>query len=113
MVYLYYSTMLKDEVANSTNPTNKISLIAENLDDHSKSRVQLVGGRGDASGENLPTPATVDLAFTKALAGRDLKEGEFTFELKDESGKVLGTAKNTLDGKIKFGTLTFDQAGTF
>lgn len=48
MVYLYYSTMLKDEVANSTNPTNKISLIAENLDDHSKSRVQLVGGRGDA-----------------------------------------------------------------
>lgn len=113
MVYLYYSTMLKDEVANSTNPTNKISLIAENLDDHSKSRVQLVGGRGDASGEDLPTPATVDLAFTKALAGRDLKEGEFTFELKDESGKVLGTAKNTLDGKVKFGTLTFDQAGTF
>lgn len=113
MVYLYYSTMLKDEVANSTNPTNKISLIAENLDDHSGSKVQLVGGRGDASGEDLPTPATVDLEFTKALAGRDLKADEFTFELKDESGKVLGTAKNTLDGKVKFGTLTFDQAGTF
>ena len=113
MVYLYYSTMLKDEVANSTNPTNKISLIAENLDDHSGSKVQLVGGRGDASGEDLPTPATVNLEFTKALAGRDLKADEFTFELKDESGKVLGTAKNTLDGKIKFGTLTFDQAGTF
>lgn len=113
MVYLYYSTMLKDEVANSTNPTNKISLIAENFDGHTSSMVQLVGGRGDASGENLPTPATVNLEFTKALAGRDLKADEFTFELKDESGKVLGTAKNTLDGKIKFGTLTFDQVGTF
>lgn len=113
MVYLYYSTMLKDEVANSTNPTNKINLIAKDFDDKTNSYVQLVGGRGDASGENLPTPATVNLEFTKALAGRDLKEGEFTFELKDESGKVLGTAKNTLDGKVKFGTLTFDQAGTF
>lgn len=113
MVYLYYSTQLRDAVENSTNPTNRIELVAEGIGDHYKSKVQLVGGRGDASGEDLPVPATVDLEFTKSLAGRDLKDHEFNFELKDESGKVLTTASNTTDGKIKFGTLTFNQTGTF
>ena len=40
------------------------------------------------------TEATsAQFAFTKALAGRKLKDGEFTFVLKDEKGNVLQTVK--------------------
>ena len=56
MVYLYYKTKLTNAVKNSTNPTNKIELKAETNGATSYSYVQLVGGRGDASGENKPDP---------------------------------------------------------
>ena len=116
MIYVYYKTKLTQAESESYNPTNHVDLTYKNPAEKRQeynTRVALVNGKGDARGENLPTPAIVNLEFTKALAGRDLKADEFTFELKDESGKVLGTAKNTLDGKIKFGSLTFNQAGTF
>ena len=54
MVYLYYKTKLTNAVKNSTNPTNKIELKAETDGATSYSYVQLVGGKGDASGENKP-----------------------------------------------------------
>lgn len=54
MVYLYYKTKLTNAVKDSTNPTNKIELKAETDGATSYSYVQLVGGRGDASGENKP-----------------------------------------------------------
>ena len=56
MVYLYYKTKLVNAVKDSTNPTNKIELKAESDGAISHSYVQLVGGRGDASGENKPEP---------------------------------------------------------
>lgn len=54
MIYLYYKTKLTNAVKDSTNPTNKIELKAETDGATSYSYVQLVGGRGDASGENKP-----------------------------------------------------------
>ena len=54
MVYLYYKTKLTNAVKDSTNPTNKIELKAETDGATSYSYVQLVGGKGDASGENKP-----------------------------------------------------------
>lgn len=54
MVYLYYKTKLTNAVKDSTNPTNKVELKAETDGATSYSYVQLVGGRGDASGENKP-----------------------------------------------------------
>lgn len=54
MIYLYYKTKLVDAVKDSTNPTNKIELKAENDGAVSYQKIQLVGGRGDASGENKP-----------------------------------------------------------
>lgn len=56
MVYIWYKTKLTNAVKDSTNPTNKIELKAETDGAISKSHVQLVGGRGDASGENKPDP---------------------------------------------------------
>ena len=56
MVYIWYKTKLTNAVKDSTNPTNKVELKAENDGAISKSTAHLVGGRGDASGENKPKP---------------------------------------------------------
>ena len=56
MVYIWYKTKLTNAVKDSTNPTNKIELKAKTDGATSYSYVQLVGGRGDASGENKPEP---------------------------------------------------------
>ncbi|MDA6864634.1 hypothetical protein OSL55_26895, partial [Escherichia coli] len=39
-------------------------------------------------------PVTAQFDFSKVLAGRTLKDGEFNFVLKDATGKVLQTKKN-------------------
>lgn len=56
MIYLYYKTKLTNPVAESTNPTNKIELKAEEDSSVAYQKIQLVGGRGDAIGENKPEP---------------------------------------------------------
>ena len=47
-------------------------------------------------------PVNVEFDFTKKLSGRNLKANEFTFNLLNEAGAVVGTAKNDLNGNIKF-----------
>ena len=54
MIYINYKTRLVNAVKDSVNPTNKIELKAESDGATSYSYVQLVGGKGDASGENKP-----------------------------------------------------------
>ncbi len=54
MIYINYKTHLVNAVKDSVNPTNKIELKAETDGATSYSYVQLVGGKGDASGENKP-----------------------------------------------------------
>ncbi len=56
ILYIDYQTRLKTAVKDSTNPTNKATLVAVDAGAISTSKVQLVGGRGDASGENKPEP---------------------------------------------------------
>lgn len=56
MIYLNYKTKLINAIKDSTNPTNKVELKAKTDGATSYSYVQLVGGKGDASGENKPDP---------------------------------------------------------
>lgn len=56
IMYIGYQTRLKTVVKDSTNPTNEATLTADSSTSNSSSKVQLVGGRGDASGENKPEP---------------------------------------------------------
>ncbi|MDY3291917.1 MAG: FctA domain-containing protein, partial [Parolsenella sp.] len=51
-----------------------------------------------------------NVSVTKQLEGRDLREGEFTFELV-EGEQVVATAKNAADGTVKFPELTYDAPG--
>ena len=52
-------------------------------------------------------PITVDFNFTKKLEGRELKAGEFSFQLKDDKGNVIETVKNDAEGKVKFRSIEF------
>ena len=56
IMYIGYQTRLKTAVKDSTNPTNKAELVAVDAGAKSTSKVQLVGGRGDANGESKPEP---------------------------------------------------------
>ena len=49
----------------------------------------------------------------KKLAGATLAADQFTFELVDKDGKVVGTAKNKADGTVEFPALSFDMAGDY
>ena len=53
---------------------------------------------------------TDKIKATKSLAGRDLKEGEFSFELV-EGDKVVATGKNAVDGTITMSPVKYDKAG--
>ena len=56
MVYINYKTKLINPVKDSLNPTNKITLTSEDTTASSTFSVALVGGRGDAIGENKTEP---------------------------------------------------------
>lgn len=55
-LYIDYKAKLKEAVKDSTNPVNKVKFTYNDAEKTYTSRVQLVGGRGDASGENKPEP---------------------------------------------------------
>ena len=64
----------------------------------------------------IPTPtpkkAKATLTAQKELNGQELKDGQFSFELRDSSGNVLQTKKNNARGIINFAPLTYDEVGT-
>ena len=58
---------------------------------------------------------TDEIKANKVLTGRDLKEGEFSFELVEgegEDAKVVATGKNAADGTITMSPVKYDKAGT-
>lgn len=56
MVYVNYKTKLTSPVKDSVNPTNKVTLTSDDVTAGYEIAVSLVGGRGDAVGENKPEP---------------------------------------------------------
>ena len=65
------------------------------------------------SNSYAPAATEVKLGASKVLSGEDLKEGQFSFQLKDADGKVLQTAKNAADGTVGFETISYDKPGTY
>ena len=60
----------------------------------------------------LPDATVVTVEASKQFTGKTLKADEFTFQLLDEEGKEVASAKNTVDGKISF-QLDIDAEGTY
>ena len=65
------------------------------------------------SNSYAPAATEVRLGASKVLSGEDLKEGQFSFQLKDADGKVLQTAKNAADGTVGFEAISYDKPGTY
>ena len=63
----------------------------------------------------VETSVTDQITAAKVLIGRDMAEGEFSFELVEGEGKdakVVATGKNAADGKITMSTIEYTKAGT-
>ena len=58
----------------------------------------------------VETSVTEQITATKVLTGRDLKDGEFSFELV-EGDKVVTTGTNAADGAITMGKVAYDKPG--
>lgn len=114
MVYVWYQTRLTNPASDSNNPTNKVDLHADVESKTYTSEVRLVGGRGNAGGEQQ---TYFNLELEKDLAGRDLKDKEFTFKLVDVTDSAnpvdLGETTNDAKGKIVFSNLVLNQPGTY
>lgn len=65
------------------------------------------------SNSYAPAATEVKLGASKVLSGEDLKEGQFSFQLKDADGKVLQAAKNAADGTVGFEAISYDKPGTY
>ena len=113
MVYVWYQTRLTNPASNSNNPTNKVDLHADVESKTYTSEVRLVGGVGNVGGEQ---EVHFNLELAKELAGRSLKDKEFTFKLVDMTDNKmvdLGETTNDATGKIVFSNLVLNQPGTY
>lgn len=57
-------------------------------------------------------PTSVSFSATKVLDGAALKDGQFSFVLKDNEGNELQTARNAADGTVSFQPVEFAGPGT-
>ena len=110
IVYLKYTTKLKD--GQTVDSVKNIITMRYDSDQSAEkeSIVQTVKGGGSATGEASDSQV---IKASKTISGRAIVEGEFEFELKDESGTVLQTAKNAADGSVTFDQVKFATVGVF
>ena len=59
----------------------------------------------------LPSSITDQIKVDKDLTGRDLRDGEFSFELL-EGGEVIAIGSNDAKGKVTFSRITYTEPGT-
>ena len=93
--------------------------VTENAETHAL-ETQVVYSKGGKAADAVafsnsyaPAATEVKLGASKVLSGEDLKEGQFSFQLKDADGKVLQTAKNAADGTVGFEAISYDKPGTY
>lgn len=66
------------------------------------------------NGYEIVNPGSIVFGASKKLDGRELADGEFTFELKDADGNVLQTATNAADGSVVFDDpVMYAEAGEY
>ena len=124
-VYTYTITEVKGSDTNvdydGMTVTMTVTVTEKNAVGDLQASVKYSGAGGNASNADdkifnnyVVAPVKTKFDFSKALAGRELKAGEFTFQLKDSKGTVLQTKTNTKEGVVAFDDLTFDntQVGT-
>ena len=62
----------------------------------------------------VESSVTDQITVAKSLTGRDLTEGEFSFELREvkgEDSELIETVANAADGKVTFSTIKYTEIG--
>lgn len=119
-----YTVTESGEVAGVTNDANATRKVSYTVTDDGKGNLSVSHKPdGDAAFaftntynvKPVETSVTEQITATKVLTGRDMAEGEFSFELVeggDKDAKVVATGKNAADGKITMSAVKYDKAGT-
>lgn len=118
-----YTVTESGEVAGVTNDAKPPRTVSFTVTDDSKGNLR-VSRKPDGdvaftftntySVTPVKTSVTDRIAATKVLTGRDMAEGEFSFELVKGEGKdakVIATGKNAADGKITMSPIEYTKAG--
>ena len=118
-----YTVTESGEVAGVTNDAKPPRTVSFTVTDDSKGNLR-VSRKPDGdvaftftntySVTPVKTSVTDQIAATKVLTGRDMAEGEFSFELVEGEGKdvkVVATGKNAADGKITMSPIEYTKAG--
>lgn len=118
-----YTVSESGEVAGVTNDAKLSRKVSFTVTDNGKGKLSVSRNPdGDAAftftNTYNVTPVesrvTDQIIANKVLTGRDLKAGEFSFELvegKGEDAKVVATGKNAADGKITMSAVKYTEAG--
>ncbi len=119
-----YTVTESGEVAGVTNDAKPPRTVSFTVTDDSKGNLR-VSRKPDGdvaftftntySVTPVKTSVTDQIAATKVLTGRDMAEGEFSFELVEGEGKdakVIATGTNAADGKITMSPIEYTKAGT-
>ena len=114
--YKYKVSEDKGDAAGYTYDSKAYDVTVTVTDEGGVLKAEVSKGADDIVFNNSYAPAPLDVSGkiggTKELTGRDLKEGEFVFQLKDAEGNVVSEAKNKADGSFAFKDVTIDSAGT-
>ena len=116
-----YTVTESGEVAGVTNDANATRKVSYTVTDDGKGNLS-VSHKPDGDVAFTFTnaynvkPVEDRITATKVLTGRDMTEGEFSFELVEGEGKdakVVATGKNAADGTITMSPVKYDKAGTY
>ena len=121
--HTYTLREVKGDAGNGITYDGKTYTIETTITDNGKGELVVkheLNGADEAKFNNSykPNPGefsvTDQITATKSLTGRDLKDGEFSFELvegEDEDAKVVATGTNAADGKITMNAVKYTEAG--
>lgn len=59
----------------------------------------------------MASSAMLEFEVTKTMAGKQIQEGDFTFEVIDDAGNVISTATNNAEGIVSFEGIHFEKPG--
>ena len=122
--HTYILREVKGAEGNGITYDDKTYTVVTTITDNGKGKLEAKHELKDATTAEFknsykPNPGefsvTDKIAATKVLTGRDMAEGEFSFELVEgegEGAKVVATGKNAADGKITMSTIEYTKAGT-
>lgn len=115
-----YTVTESGEVAGVTNDAKPSREVSFTVSDNGKGKLS-VSPKPDGNAaftftntynvKPVETSVTDKITATKVLTGRDLKAGEFSFELV-EGDKVVATGTNAADGKITMSAVKYDKPET-